>query len=142
MPASQLTRAPPVPRPLVLVIDDDPSIQKVLSRYLDRLNLEAAVVDDGQAGLDFLKEHDDVALVCVDLMLPTKSGFAVCETVRHTWRWDDTPLLVISGRGTIEARAQAEEAGADGYLVKPFRRTAFEQQVRRLLQKKAEAVRA
>ncbi len=119
-------------RPLVLVIDDDPGTQKLLSRYLDRLDLEVAGVHDGQLGLDFLKQHD-VALVCVDLMLPTKSGFAVCETVRHTWKWHDTPLLVISGRGTIDARAQAEEAGANGYLVKPFRRSAFETQVRRLL---------
>jgi two-component system chemotaxis response regulator CheY len=91
-----------------------------------------ASADDGQAGLDFLAMHK-VDLVCVDLMLPTKSGFAVCETVRHGWQWHDTPLLVISCRTTIEARAQAEEAGANGYLVKPFRRAEFEYQVRRLL---------
>jgi two-component system alkaline phosphatase synthesis response regulator PhoP len=130
--ASPLTPPAPTRRPLVLVIDDDPAILKLLGRYLDRLDLEVATAHDGQAGLDFLREND-VALVCVDLMLPTKSGFAVCETIRHAWKWDHFPLLVISCRSTIEARAQAEVAGANAYLVKPFGRTAFEQQVRRLL---------
>jgi two-component system, OmpR family, response regulator len=132
MSPSDLAPAAAKSRPLVLVIDDDPSVHKVLGRYLDGLGLEAAVADDGQAGLDFLAMHE-VALVCVDLMLPTKSGFVVCETVRHGWKWHDTPLLVISCRSSLEARAQAEEVGANGYLVKPFRRAEFESQVRRLL---------
>ena len=137
MSPPDLTPAAAKSRPLVLVIDDDPSVHKVLGRYLDGLGLEAAVADDGQAGLDFLAMHE-VALVCVDLMLPTKSGFAVCETVRHGWKWHRYAAAGHQlSRSSLEARAQAEEVGANGYLVKPFRRAEFENQVRRLLKSRA-----
>ena len=136
MPASQLVPSFGASRPLVLVIDDDPGVHRMLTRYLEDLGFEVALADDGQAGLDFLAMHQ-VALICVDLMLPTKSGFAVCEAVRRGQRWPQTPLLVISCRSSIEARAQAEEVGANGYLVKPFRRSEFETQVRRLLSTEA-----
>jgi DNA-binding response OmpR family regulator len=121
-----------VPRkPLVLVVDDDPTLRKLIRAHLRRLELDSVEAAEGHAGLACLAQ-EEIDLVCLDLMLPTKSGFAICEAIRKSAR-ADIPVLILSARGTPEDRAQAEEAGANAYLVKPFRRVDFDAQVRRLL---------
>jgi DNA-binding response OmpR family regulator len=122
-----------VPRkPLVLVVDDDPTLRKLIRAHLTRLELDSVEAAEGHAGLACLAA-EPVDLVCLDLMLPTKSGFAICEAIRKSSR-ASVPVLILSARGTPEDRAQAEEAGANAYLVKPFRRVEFDAHVRRLLQ--------
>ena len=119
-------------KPLVLVVDDDPTLRKLIRAHLTRLELDSIEAAEGHAGLATLA-REEVDLVCLDLMLPTKSGLAVCEAIRRSSR-ANVPVLVLSARGSPEDRAQAEEAGANAYLVKPFRRVEFDAQIRRLLQ--------
>jgi len=116
----------------VLVVDDDPTLRKLIRAHLTRLELDSIEAAEVHAGLATLA-REEVDLVCLDLMLPTKSGFAVCEAIRRSSR-ANIPVLVLSARGSPEDRAQAEEAGANAYLVKPFRRVEFDAQIRRLLQ--------
>jgi len=72
-------------------------------------------------------------LVVLDLMLPELSGFEVCEHIRRVPELRRVPVLITSARGMPQDRAQAEEAGADAYLVKPFSRNELIETVRRLL---------
>jgi two-component system OmpR family response regulator len=119
-------------KPLVLVVDDDPTLRKLIRAHLSRLDLDSIEAAEGHDGLACL-DREEIDLVCLDLMLPTKSGFAICEAIRRSSR-ATVPVLILSARGTPEDRARAEEAGANGYLVKPFRRAEFDAHVRRLLQ--------
>jgi two-component system chemotaxis response regulator CheY len=83
--------------------------------------------------------HSRPDLVCLDLTLPDVSGYDVCEYIRGQSELAGLPVLMISARGTLLDRAQAEEVGADGYLTKPFTQEEFVQQVLRLLARAAEA---
>ncbi len=86
----------------------------------------------GRAALEQLSEvRPD--LVCLDLTLPDISGFEVCEHIRASPMHKDVPVLMISARTLSLDRAQAEEAGASGYLIKPFTPEEFRQQVERVM---------
>ena len=72
-------------------------------------------------------------LVCIDLRLPRDSGYEVCEFIRRTTRLREVPILVMSEQTSAADRAYAEEAGADGFLPKPFSLNQFTEQVRALM---------
>jgi len=103
-----------------LVIEDDPDARRLVSASLRRLGLrvhEAATGAEAAAVLD--RAIPDV--ICLDLRLPDASGLSLCEQVRATPRLRDVPVVVITALARPIDRAQAEVAGADQYLVKPFR---------------------
>lgn len=91
--------------------------------------LEAA---SGQAALETLAEQRP-ELVCLDLTLPDISGYEVCEFIRSTPVLQHIPVLMISARTQTMDRAQAEEAGVSGYLIKPFTPEEFRHQLDRVL---------
>jgi len=125
-------RSPPAPDREALVVEDDPDARKLVAECLRRLGLrvhEAGTAAAAVATLEGLTPD----LVCVDLCLPDGSGFAVCEHVRRTARLRDVPVLVISALSKAIDRAQAQAAGADEYLTKPFRANALAESVTELL---------
>ena len=118
--------------PLVLVVEDDPELRKLICKHLESLGLEINQAATGKAALDAL-DKTTPALVCLDLMLPEQSGYSVCERMRRELRLLHVPVLVISARALPEDRAAAEEAGASAYLVKPFTRKQLMGQVEALI---------
>jgi len=117
----------------VLVVEDDPDIRKLIRRYLEKLDLAVDEAATGKAALTLL-EGPAPSLVCLDLMLPESSGYAICEHIRATPRLSGVRVLVISARAMPADRALAEEVGADAYLIKPIRWTSFTSTVEALLQ--------
>jgi DNA-binding response OmpR family regulator len=115
-----------------LVIEDYRSERLLLKRQLHRLSFHVLESADGRSAIRRLAEGP-LDLVCLDLMLPDMSGFQICEFIRRSPRHVDVPILVLSARALPEDRAQAEHAGASGYLVKPFEWKDFNAEVRRLL---------
>lgn len=122
--------------PKALIVDDDPSFCLLLSRHLRKLGVDATARSAGAPGLLFL-ETNQIDLVCLDLMLPDRSGFAVCEAIRKLPNNSNVPVLVISARVSPDVRARAEQAGGNGYLLKPLRSRDLAQEVRRLLTRQA-----
>ena len=101
----------------VLVIDDEPVVREAVRRVLEANGLRVATADDAAAGL----AHPGLAacrLVLCDLMLPDRSGIEVLEEIAG--RRPNLPILVITGYATAEHAARAREAGAAGFLAKPF----------------------
>jgi two-component system chemotaxis response regulator CheY len=115
-----------------LVVEDDPEIRTLLTKYLDKLGFEVSAVATGKAALALLGEQVP-NLVCLDLMLPESSGYAICEHIRSTPRLRDLPVLVVSARSMPPDRALAEEVGASAYLIKPIRWNSFAETVRGLV---------
>ncbi len=102
--------------PLVLVIDDDPSIRQTLSRELEAAGYETVTAGDGVEGkAKFEESRPD--LVITDLAMPRADGMAVITAVR---RIDRTPVIVLSVRGEEEDKVRALDRGADDYITKPF----------------------
>ncbi|MFL6196795.1 MAG: response regulator transcription factor [Thermoanaerobaculia bacterium] len=103
-------------KPLILVIDDDPSIRQTLSRELALAGYDTVAAADGIEGA-FRFEAERPDLVITDLAMPRADGYAVIAAVR---RLDATPVLVLSVRGEEEDKVRALDLGADDYVTKPF----------------------
>ncbi|HWW52190.1 MAG TPA: response regulator transcription factor [Acidimicrobiales bacterium] len=102
--------------PRVLIIEDDPNVSEVLSRYLEREGYLVETVDDGARGLSqALADPPD--LVVLDLMLPSLSGLEVCRQLRAA---APVPVIMLTARGEETDRIAGLELGADDYVAKPF----------------------
>jgi two-component system chemotaxis response regulator CheY len=117
---------------LVMVVVAEPALQQLVQRQLKALSFEVVVATDAEAAIHELESRKP-HLVCIDLLLPRDSGYEVCEFIRRTPRLRDVAILVMSERASAADRAYAEEAGADGFLPKPFTINQFSEQVRALL---------
>jgi len=117
---------------LVLGVVADPSLTGLVERLLKAESFEVVMLTDAESTTRILETRKPY-LVCIDLLLPRDSGYEVCEFIRKTPRLRDVPILVMSQRGSAADRAHAEEAGADGFLQKPFTANQFTEQVRALM---------
>jgi len=102
--------------PLILVVDDDPSIRQTLARELALAGYDAVTAADGLEGKALFEAHQP-DLVITDLAMPRADGHAVIAAVR---RVDRTPVIVLSVRGEEEDKVRALDLGADDYVTKPF----------------------
>ena len=101
----------------VLVIEDDPRMQKVLHRIFHDEGYEVALASDGGAGLEAFHARKPVA-VLLDLGLPRLSGREVCKRIKSTS--SDTPVLVLSAISEVVDKVLLLEFGAEDYITKPF----------------------
>ena len=100
----------------VLVVDDDPTVREVVSRYLSRDGHRVIQRSNGIDGLEAaLTEEPD--LVVLDLMMPGLDGLQVCEQLRHH---SSVPVIMLTALGEESDRVVGLEYGADDYVTKPF----------------------
>jgi two-component system KDP operon response regulator KdpE len=104
------------PDPLILVVDDDPSIRQTLTREMVLAGYEAVAAADGVEGMARFEERRP-DLVITDLAMPRMDGLGLLAAIR---RIDATPVLVLSVRGEEEDKVRALDRGADDYITKPF----------------------
>ena len=103
----------------ILVADDEPNIVISLEYLLKREGYQVVVARDGQEALDAItREHPD--LVLLDVMMPHKTGFEVCQAVRTTPGIEATPILMLTARGRETDVAKGMALGANAYMTKPF----------------------
>lgn len=110
----------------ILVVEDDPQINKYLAYTLNAEDYRLITADTGQNALHMLvSEHVDLMLL--DLGLPDIDGMEVIRKVRE---WSDIPIIVVSARDQDNEKAAALDGGADDYLTKPFSATELLARVR------------
>ena len=103
----------------VLVADDEPNIVISLEYLLKREGYTVTVAKDGQEALDAIAlELPD--LVLLDVMMPKKSGFEVCQAVRANEALQSTKILMLTAKGRDTDVAKGLALGADAYMTKPF----------------------
>lgn len=101
---------------LILVVDDEPAIGRVVRTNLARHGFQVEVAEDGSSAIEsFGRLHPD--LILLDLGLPDIDGTEVIREVRSR---DNTPIVVLSVRGAESDKVAALDLGADDYLTKPF----------------------
>lgn len=131
----------PMNRRIALVVDDSPDMRMQMSAICHREGLDVVEVRDGETALTEARERRP-DIICLDLMLPTLSGFEVCERLKGQPETADIPVLIASARSYPQDRAEAEMAGADAYAMKPLDVDAFATQVRTLLWQRRKDARA
>ena len=102
--------------PLILVIDDEPSVREIAGAYLERHGFEVQSASNGLDGLRLALETHP-ALVVLDIMLPALDGLELLKRLRLE---RSIPVLLLSARGDEFDRVLGLELGADDYLTKPF----------------------
>lgn len=104
-----------VPRPKVLLVEDNARLAASIREYLEKHQVEVHVEGDGLAAAGRI-ERLRPDLVILDLMLPGKDGLAICRELRRT---DRTPVLMLTAKGEDIDQVLGLEMGADDYVVKP-----------------------
>jgi DNA-binding response OmpR family regulator len=105
---------------VALVVEDDPSLQRAMAKELEKARFQVMTALDFDSAVARLGENLRLDVACIDLGLPSKSGYELCEHIRKQLRLEWLPILVTSERGFPEDMAHAEEAGANAFLKKPF----------------------
>jgi DNA-binding response OmpR family regulator len=102
---------------VILVVEDDPRMQRVLQRMFLAEHYDVIVAGDGQTGLDLFRSRHPVAVV-LDLILPQISGRELCQKFKAIS--NDIPVLVVSAIAEVVDKVLLLELGADDYVTKPF----------------------
>lgn len=117
-PTAEREDAPPAVRlGTILVIEDDPRMQKVLQRLFVSEHYQVETAGDGQTGLAMFRAHRPAAVI-LDLILPEISGRELCQSMKAIS--DDTPVIVLSAVADVVDKVLLLELGADDYVTKPF----------------------
>jgi EAL domain-containing protein (putative c-di-GMP-specific phosphodiesterase class I)/CheY-like chemotaxis protein len=119
-------------RPVVLIADDDEEVALLLRTYLKPLDCEIVVARDGEEALAIAQSRLPAA-VLLDVMMPKRSGWEVCQALKAVQRTSDIGVILVTGRGDVKDRLTGLQVGADDYLVKPFDRNEVLKRVRNVL---------
>lgn len=122
----------------ILLVDDEPSIVKMVGKRLEVEGFEVAVAMDGQAGLDKARtERFD--LMILDLMLPKLNGYEVCTLLKQDTKYQQVPIVLFTAKAQEKDEKLGMECGANAYLRKPFKAAELLEQIKRLLPQASEA---
>jgi DNA-binding response OmpR family regulator len=116
----------------ILIIDDDPDLLLLLNKMLKRIGAETVVAENGESGMALMKAQRFDLLV-LDLMLPDIDGYEILKRIRADEELKDLPVLILSARADPDAINRGLEAGANGYLTKPYLPNTLTSRVRAIL---------
>ncbi len=117
----------------ILIIEDEKKISALIRKGLEEEKYSVEQAYDGVKGELMANEHA-FDLIILDIMLPNRDGIQVLESLRASNI--ETPVLLLTAKGTVEDRVKGLDTGADDYLVKPFAVTELLARVRSLLRRK------
>lgn len=121
--------------PVVLAIDDEPAILKLVKLELEQAGFKVVIAQGGAEGVRLEDEHRP-DIVVLDLVMPGMDGI---ETMRAIRQRANVPIIMLTGKDTDSARVEGLEEGADDYLVKPFAADELVARVRAVLRRAAGA---
>lgn len=116
----------------ILIADDEPNIVISLEFLMKREGFEVLVAADGEAALQAVINHAP-DLILLDIMLPRKDGFEVCQEIRAKPEWQDIRIIMLTAKGRDTEIAKGLALGADAYVTKPFSTKDLVAQIRQLL---------
>jgi DNA-binding response OmpR family regulator len=103
----------------VLIVDDDPDIQRLVSYNFNKAGFEVTTAASGRKALEAVQKQPP-DLIILDLMLPDTDGMEVCRTLRQHESSSRIPIIMLTARGEETDRVVGFELGADDYVAKPF----------------------
>ena len=103
-----------------LVVDDSKTIRLILSRFLHELGFQVLEAADGRQALDRLHQEGALDLALVDWNMPLMNGYEFLVQMRADHAYDNVPVMMVTTENELSHVAQALEAGATEYVMKPF----------------------
>ncbi len=121
-----------MPGQTILIVEDNPTNRKLLEAVLRRFNYRLLLAENGEEGLEIaFREKPD--LVLMDIQLPRLNGLDAIRAIRANPDVAATPIVALSAHAMADERAEAYEAGCDGYLTKPIDTRSFHDQIKPFL---------
>ena len=102
--------------PKILIVDDEPDIITLISRYAKRDGYEVVTAEDGRQAIEACQK-EDFDIIIMDVMMPDTDGFTACKKIKE---FKDIPVIMLSARGTEFDKLFGFEVGVDDYVTKPF----------------------
>ena len=118
-------------RQRILLVDDDPGIMVAVKQALSSHGYQMTTATDGKEALDSF-DREPPELILLDLVMPHCSGLEVCKRIRE---YSDTPIIILSVKGSEADIVSVLDLGADDYLVKPFRLAELTARIRAVLRR-------
>jgi chemosensory pili system protein ChpA (sensor histidine kinase/response regulator) len=118
----------------VLYVDDSLSVRRVAEKMLQQLGVDVVLAVDGVDGLEKLRAGQ-FDLVFSDIEMPRLHGYELLREIRFLPVYKDLPVIMVTSRSGAKHRDEAEQAGASGYLTKPFNKQNLEDMIRRFTKK-------
>ncbi len=109
----------PADKPVILFIDDAPDILMMSGIRLKKLGHEVLTASSGDEGIKIAEEAKP-ALIFLDIMMPGKDGIRVCREIKSNPALKHVPVILFSALSKDIVEEKVHEAGADGYIIKPF----------------------
>ncbi|WP_435644656.1 HAMP domain-containing protein [Streptomyces sp. H49] len=103
----------------VLIVDDDIRNVFALTSVLEQHGLSVLYAENGREGIEVLEQHDDVAVVLMDIMMPEMDGYATTTAIRRMPQFAGLPIIALTAKAMKGDREKAIEAGASDYVTKP-----------------------
>jgi DNA-binding response OmpR family regulator len=117
----------------ILIADDEPNIVLSLEFLMEQAGYQVAVARDGEEALRQM-ELFGPDLVLLDVMMPLRNGYEVCQCIRENSAWDRVKIAMLSAKGRDLEVSAGLALGADAYVTKPFSTKLLMAQVRQLLE--------
>jgi DNA-binding response OmpR family regulator len=118
-----------------LVAEDDEQIAYILRFILEREGFEVHAAPDGRTAKALIDSLQPPALVLLDVMLPHADGFEILGKLRATAGWEGVPVIMLTARSAERDIVRGLEAGANDYMIKPFKPDELRARIRRLVKK-------
>jgi DNA-binding response OmpR family regulator len=106
----------------ILIVDDEPHLRMLIQQTLEELEdegVELLMASNGEEAIDMIQEEQP-NLVFLDVMMPKKNGFDVCDTVKNELKMSHIHIILLTAKGQEFDRQRGQEVGADLYMTKPF----------------------
>ena len=117
------------------MVEDDEQIAHILRFILEREGFKVHAAPDGRTAQELIASLSPPAIVILDVMLPHADGFELLARIRAKPGWEAVPVVLLTARSQEKDIVRALDAGANDYLVKPFKPDEFRARVRRLVKR-------
>lgn len=105
---------------VILIADDEARIRRLVSDFLKRDGHTMLEAEDGTMALELLRQHNEIDLAILDVMMPGADGFAVLQRIRQDERTQRLPVMMLTARAEELDQLHGLQGGADDYVTKPF----------------------
>src|ERR671925_1188951 len=120
------------PVPTVLVVDDSPTVRKIVEMTLQRERIKVITAGDGLSALTSVADEMP-ALILLDIQLPRMDGYHICQIIRKNLQFRQIPIIMLSGKDGLFDKMRGKIAGSTEYLTKPFDSVELVQTVKKHL---------
>ena len=128
---------PSAPPTTIVVVEDNPLVSSLITYVLERRGYTVIPATDGQQAMHLVETIAPPRAVLLDVMLPYVDGFELIDRIRQSGGWAEVPILMLTSLSQESSVVRALEAGANDYIIKPFRPNELVARVRRILREQA-----